>query len=351
MCSVCDSEVHAHAGPVVSRGYRHRLHLVAEALVAVGRGVSYTRAAQRARVAAGRDPMVGESAGQMVAEWVDAWAPAVLDALAETGQPETLVLDSTDFWWTNSSTRTRRREFAILVAYGYTGPGKGRVWGIHASPTARAADYEQLLRNLKLLGPPASIVTDDNLSVNAAVARLWPLAPGPSFPQPFIYACEHHLRLRAVAALEVDRGPRPREHWMSRLDTAFLRSEGWEEFHEAALPLRATRAWVQDHNQALRRQTAVRHLVPQHHSTSGAEATAQRLRNLYEQRSFSLRNATRTNLLLGLTRLHLNNRDDIDTYRRILRETAEAQLGQPRASQRLNRDTRGVNGVPRPSLR
>jgi len=46
---VCGNAVHAHAGAVVSRGYRHRLHLVAEALVAVGRGVSYTRAAQRAR--------------------------------------------------------------------------------------------------------------------------------------------------------------------------------------------------------------------------------------------------------------------------------------------------------------
>lgn len=73
----------------------------------------------------------------MVAEWVDAWAPAILEALAETEQPETLVLDSTDFWWTNSSTQQRRGEFAILVAYGYTGPGKGRVWGIHACPTAR----------------------------------------------------------------------------------------------------------------------------------------------------------------------------------------------------------------------
>ena len=123
----------------------------------------------------------------MVAEWVDAWAPAVLDALAETEQPETLLLDSTDFWWTNSSTRTRRREFAILVAYGYTGPGKGRVWGILASPTARATDYEQLLRDLRLPGPPASIVTDDNLSVSPAVAKLWPPVPGQSLERPFVY--------------------------------------------------------------------------------------------------------------------------------------------------------------------
>jgi hypothetical protein len=195
----CDSEVHPHAGPVVSRGYRHRLHLVAEALVAVGRGVNYTRAAQRARAAAGRDPLTGESAGRMVAEWVDASATAVLEPLAETEQPETLVLDSTDFWWTNSSTRTRRREFAILVAYGYTGPGKGRVWGIHACPTARASDYARLLRDLHLPGPLVSIVADDNLAVSAAVARVWPAAPGPSFPQPFLFACEHHLRLRALA--------------------------------------------------------------------------------------------------------------------------------------------------------
>jgi hypothetical protein len=52
------------------------------------------------------------------------WAPVILDALAETEQPETLVLDSTGFHWTNRRTSTRRREFAILVAYGYTASGK-----------------------------------------------------------------------------------------------------------------------------------------------------------------------------------------------------------------------------------
>lgn len=117
LCAHCDSTVAAHLGPVVSRAYRHRLHLVAEALVAVGRGVSYSRAAARARAAAGREPPLGSS-GQLVAEWVDVWAPVVLNAFADTEPPETLVLDGTDFWWTNSRTRVRRREFAVLVAYG-----------------------------------------------------------------------------------------------------------------------------------------------------------------------------------------------------------------------------------------
>lgn len=44
----------------------------------------------------------------------------------------------------------------------------------------------------------------------------------------------------------------------------------------------------------LRLQTSVRRLLLVHHSTAGAEAAANRLRNLYEQRSFSLRNAWRT---------------------------------------------------------
>lgn len=243
-------------------GYHHRLHLVAEALVAVGRGVSYTRAAQRARVAAGRDPMVGDSAGQMVAEWVDAWAPLIIEAYAETELPETLVLDSTDFWWTNSSTGVRRREFAILVSYGYTGPRAGRIWGIHASPTVRAADWVQLLRNLRLPDPPATVVTDDNLAVAAALTQVWPPRPGPSLPQPFLFACEHHLRRRAQVAMETDLAHAPRGRWAVRLDTAFRRAEGWAKFYDAASPLGATGAWVRAHDSTLRVQAAVRHLLP-----------------------------------------------------------------------------------------
>jgi hypothetical protein len=335
----------------VSRGYRHRLHLVAEALVAVGRGVSYNRAAQRARVAAGREPLVGSGSGQMVAEWVDAWAPAILASHAETEQPETLVLDSTDFWWTNARTRTRRREFAILVAYGYTGPGTGRIWGIHASPTAQAHDWVRFLTGMNLPGPPTTVVADNDLAIEAAVPRMWLPAPGPSLPQPFLFACEHHLRERARAALETDNAHAGGGRWMRRLDTAFRRDEAWDEFYHATRVLGASAGWASDNDAQLRLQTAVRHLLPAHRSTAGAEAAAHRLRNLFEQRSFSLRNANRTNLLLGLTRLHLNNRDDVNAYHRILRQAAEAAQGRPRQQQRVNRDARDANGHPQPSLR
>ena len=134
-------------------------------------------------------------------------------------------------------------------------------------------------------------------------------------------------------------------------DTAFRRDEGWDQFHRATSILGASAAWTANNDAQLRLQTSVRHLLPAHRSTAGAEAAAHRLRNLYEQRSFSLRNANRTNLMLCLTRLHLNNRDDVNAYHRILRQAAEAGKGRPRQGQRLNRDPRDAMGDPQPSLR
>jgi hypothetical protein len=337
VCGSCDTHVAAHVGPVVARTYVHRLHLVADVLVAVGRGVSYTRASQRARVAAGRDPLAGEGAGQLAAEWVDVWAPVVVAALAETEQPETLVLDSTEFSWTNPRTHQRRREFAVLVAYGYTATGGKRVWGVRASPTARADDYRQLLADLRLPAPPVSIVSDDDKAIASGVRAAWPAESG-AVPYPFL--CEHHLRERAKAALTVDNAHAGRGRWMVRLDTAFRRSEGWEEFTAACGDLTNARAWTMTNDARVRSQVAARDQLPAHYSTAAVDAAAHQLRGLFEHRSFAFRNAARTNLLLGLARLHLNNADDPATYHRVLREHAERTGGQPAAPQRGNRDPR-----------
>ncbi|SDC26255.1 hypothetical protein SAMN05216410_1507 [Sanguibacter gelidistatuariae] len=199
----------AHTGPVVGRDYLHRLRLVADALVQVGGGASYVRASNRARVGAGRDPVFGSGAGHLVSEWTDAWAPIVIATLAETDWPETLVLDLTDFWWTNARTNRRRPEFAVLIAYGHPGPGaadpRPRAWGIHASYTAQASDWVTLLTSLNLPKPPTTVISDDNLAVTAAVQRVWPAQPGQALPVPFVFSCEHHVRTNAVAALTADR--------------------------------------------------------------------------------------------------------------------------------------------------
>lgn len=346
VCDTCDGTLLAHTGPVVGRDYLHRMRLVADAMVQVGTGVSYVRASNRARVGAGRDPVYGSGAGHLAAEWTDSWAPVIIDALAETDWPETLVLDSTDFWWTNARTGTRRREFAVLVAYGYPGAGaadpRPRVWGIHASHTARAADWVDLLTSLRLPGPPKSVVSDDNLAVGAAVRQVWPAQPSPSLPVPFVHSCEHHLRANAVAALTADRVSHFGSVRMEALNDAFRSRAGWEAFVATITPKQAhATAWVAGVRSRAEIQTDVRHLLPAHYTTAGAEAAAASLKSMLEQRSFSLRNKDRTNRLLGLIRLHLAGRDDPNTYHRVLRTHAEATGGRG-VPQGRNRDRRGT---------
>lgn len=234
-------------------------------------------------------------------------------------------------------TGTRRREFAVLLAYGYLTNGRRRLLGVHASATAQTGDYLELLKDLRLPSPPASVIADNELAIGAAVRQMWPGAD-----TPFLFACEHHLCARALTVLEQDKANAPAGRWVRRLDTAFRRPAGWAEFRDACAPLGAAVTWVAANDRLVTRQVAVRHQLPAHYSTAAAEAAASKLRRLFEQRSFALRNARRTNALLGLARLHLNNADDADDagiYHRILREHAGALGGQPATLQRSNRDS------------
>jgi hypothetical protein len=235
VCDACDSVVHHHAGPVSPRSYAFPVREVASALVAVGTGASYARAADRARVSVGRRRLGGEQGGALVAEWLDLLAPIVLREYAETAWPQTLVLDRT--WFMVDNPRAHAAPvvaFNVFGAYGYPGDGsRPRVWALHASHQARQADWEEFLRSLDISMPPKLVITDGDAAIGNAVRAVWPALPGPSLPMPFVARCEHHLHVNGVEAMEGDRigwG-----HWMRRrLDTAFLRSEGWDELNERA---------------------------------------------------------------------------------------------------------------------
>src|SRR5665811_2084358 len=88
---------------------------------------------------------------------------------------------------------------------------------------------------------PRSIVIDDDKAIQAALRQVWP--PGTA-DAPVVFLCEHHLRERVIAVLRKDNAHAGKGRWMRRLDTAFRRDEGWEEFSEVAAELGATADWV-----------------------------------------------------------------------------------------------------------
>lgn len=338
VCDNCDNKVRRHTGPVSSRSYAFPVREVASAFVSVGTGASYMQAAARARVSAHRLLVRKDQGGALVAEWLDLLAPVVLEAYAEESWPETLVLDSTWFMAENPWTHTQERAFSVLGAYGYpAGDAAGRLWALHATHTAAQADWETFLRGLDLTTPPKLVISDANASIINAVRAVWPATPGPSFPTPFIARCELHLHRNGMEHMAKDHIGGWMHPLRKRLGSAFLRSEGWDELVEKADGYMHTEAWLTDIAE-VRTQVAVRHLLPAHHSTSALDQALGRVRDFLSSRTFVLRNKRRTNLALGLIRLHLNSVDIERNYGTRLREYLDAHGGVLPA-QRSGKDT------------
>ncbi len=262
VCDTCDNPVQTHQGPVVAWSYAFPLREVAAAFVAVGTGASYYRAADRARTAAGRPRLDGDHGGAVVAEWLDAFGPGPLEQYAEREWPETLVLDSTRFMVENRRTGRRQLAFNVFGAYGYPARGRGRVWALRASHRATAVEWEQLLRSLDTTVPPRFAVTDDAPEIANAVRAVWPKLPGPSFAQPFLLRCEHHLHENGAELMAADGWAGWNSFLRRRLDTAFRREEGWQELNEKAVGFPATTAWLSGIQQDVGVQVGVRHLLP-----------------------------------------------------------------------------------------
>jgi hypothetical protein len=143
------------------------------------------------------------------------------------------------------------------------------VWGVRASRTATTKDYLEPLADLRLPGPPVMVIADDDKAIGAAVRKMWPARKGPA---PFLFACEHHLRARAKDALKEDKAATGRGRWMRRLDTAFLRPEGWKEFSLAASDLTHAAARVKANNTSVTAQVGRRPLLPAHTRTPARKA-------------------------------------------------------------------------------
>ena len=105
-CEACERPVHLHEGPHAARHYQFVARGIAEALQAVGAGQTYRQTALVARERARRlrpDPETGELRmtrhGQLVADWVEVFAPVVFERHRPYAWPTagSLLLDDLPF--------------------------------------------------------------------------------------------------------------------------------------------------------------------------------------------------------------------------------------------------------------
>lgn len=305
-------------------GGRYTATDVAEALVDVARGASYTQAARRAQLVhtAPGTPMdddVTRFDGGTVAAWVDTFAESLAEVYAETSWPAAVVLDSTEFTWTNPRTSTRTQLFTVLAVWGYpAGASRGRLWALRAAPSDDADAWVELLMTLP--GAPQVVIYDADKAIAAAVPAVWPDVP--------LHLCEHHLYENARAALATDGQRGMGNLYRGLLAKAAASYSGWSAFRNAvrdAPKLAATNAWVDYWDEQMSAQTARRASLPPHYSTGALDPHIRKVRTILAARAWTFRNLARMNALLGLVRLSVNLCDRASDWASVVAKAATTQ--------------------------
>jgi hypothetical protein len=302
-CDHCDSKVPAHLGPPVARNYLFPVEQAADALLMVGQGVSYTEAAQRSRTRAGRESIyVG---AQLVANWVEVLGPVVCASHRPDAWPETVVLDSTNFFVTNSRTGARSQAFAVLGAWGYEqGKKTGQAWAFMALHQATEPDWVTFLQSLP--GEPVLVIIDNRPEIRNAAQVVWPSA--------FVKLCEHHLRETAMKRMKAHGETKFGSPGMALLNDAFRSPKGWRAYKSYSRDFADLDRWVTSMDLIVSEQVRRRIQLPQHHSSGAIDPALAKIRSFMKSRAFCYRNAERTNRMLELVRLRLNLADNSDQY-------------------------------------
>jgi hypothetical protein len=349
-CVSCERVFDRREGPVSARAYSFALKHVVDALLAVAGGVSCCEAAWRARGDAERHPDHGRpSPGQLVADWVELFAPVVFEPHRPRAWPQgTLLLDEQVF-------RVRRPDrriggdpsFTILAAYGYEQGHQG-IWRLEAHPAVSggyatsSVDAEAWAEFLSgLPGCPERIVCDREKTLLGAIEQTWPQAD--------VWICEWHLRKRPAQLLHeygLDE-----EHPLAQALARALHSEAdWERFKELARALRRREldTWLR-HNQGLVEWQLARKSLARPGQPHSIGALEERLRVIEQRllwRAGRMTNRERPNRLLLLFQLDLNGNANHSTWTRLIRDWLLVNGGRPAAKQRATTDQHSI-----PSLR
>jgi hypothetical protein len=235
-------------GAVAARGFSFSLADIARALAGVGAGMTYAEAADRARVASGRTRLSAGSGGALVAQWIDIFAPLLLASVQQPGWPDRVLLGH----FTPGPGRNQRRPEPRIVCRVIIGvdslAGIG-VLGVHASRDHASSAWSNLGDAVSPGARPRTVYGRGDVRTVQAVKHLWlePSDAAASFPE--------------VINLQHDRPP--------------------------------TGATTE-----LRRALT--------HAVARFDEVCRRLTEIFELRHYALGNPVRTNLALGLMKLHSN---------------------------------------------
>jgi hypothetical protein len=359
-CESCERQLERREGPMAPRRYQFVARGIAEALQAVGSGDSYMQAARVARDRARRfryDPDTGEvresAHGQLVADWVELFAPVVFEPHRPGCWPAqgSLLLDHIPFRIRAEDANGRgipggTVAFDVFCAVGYRA-GRPRLWHAEAFSTADPANWSAFLAAFE--GEPRRVVCDAHRGMIQAIEGRW--------SEVELHQCEWHLQhaLRRLLRKELRKGDPTEE-----LQELYERAEGalsgpnfWKPFTAAAREVgnESLDRWIAVNGPTIEAQFARRPPPSKRPAempltTAALEQLTRPIASALYPRRYAFKNRQRLNRLLLLIQLHINGDDDVQAYSTTIRRWLEANGGRPTDRRRAIADPRGL-----PSLR
>jgi hypothetical protein len=358
-CEHCERHIERREGPKAPRHYQFVARGIAEALVAVGAGATYMSASRVTRDRARRfrfDAETGElresDHGQLVADWVELFAPVVFEAHRPTAWPAegSLLLDHLPFRvraldGDGKRIPAGRVAFDVFCAVGYRA-GKPKLWRAEAFPSAHPHHWSAFLAGFP--GEPKRIVCDAHGGMLRAIEARWPDAER--------QLCEWHLQHALERLLAKEARARPRAEvaaLRARVEGALTGPFFWRPFvREArAAAIESLDRWLDVNDSIIEAQFARRGRASQRPAdmpltTAALEQLARPIVAALYPRRYALKNRERLNRLLMLLQLHINGDDDVKRYAMTIRTWLEAHGGRPLGRRRAIADPAGA-----PSLR
>ena len=354
-CDQCERHLERREGPKAPRRYQFVARGIAEALQAIGAGDSYMQASRVARDRARRfryDSETGEiresAHGQLVADWVELFAPVVFAPHRPASWPAqgSLLLDHIPF-------RIRAEDesgrgipggtvaFDVFCAVGYRA-GKPRLWHAEAFPSAHPAHWSAFLASLE--GEPPRVVCDAHRAMLQAIEERWPAAE--------LHQCEWHLRhaLRRLLRKQVRRSSSPElRELYERAEGALAGPSFWGQFTGVARELdnESVNRWIAVNGPTIEAQFARRPPPSKRPAempltTSALEQLTRPIAAALYPRRYALKNRERLNRLLMLMQLHINGDDDVRAYSKTIRSWLESNDGRPTGRRRSIADPSGL---------
>lgn len=330
-CLECSTSLEPWEGQPGARQYSFNAREVAHALKLDADGASYRTTAGETRMLAHRTLQPRPKSirrrslrrepnldGQIVANWVDAFAPTLMEELPARW-PEIVLVDSVNF--RIATGRKAGMGFHVFVAVAYEqmqGSTIRRPVVVHMQAFGRkdVVSWRKFFRSLG--GTPRVLITDMDASIRAAARAVFPRVGDPA---PDLRMCEWHLKRSLETNLAILK-TQPQHPIWAALEKAFYSAQHWAHFeqevqkaHAAGQPrLIAATRWLRKNGKHVRAQMPTRTAAGPH-SIAAVEATIKKVQKAFDNnRSSVFGNQQRMNQLLGLMTLELRDQADALTW-------------------------------------